>query len=137
MTREQGPPTRRVLGGSGSRELASVSVGEQDGVVVVTIGGEVDISNIDRVSHAIFDQPNTGDGLVVDLAQVRYLDSTAVSMLHDLAARLRHRAQQLIVVSPTGSPPRRVLDLTALYVNAPISEDLGSAVSLLRGSAPP
>lgn len=120
-----------------SRELASVGVTEREGARVITISGEVDISNVDRVSAAVFALPNTGDGLIVDLCDVRYLDSTAIAVLHDLAARLRQRAQKLIVVSPLGSPPRRVLELTALNVNAPIAEELAAALRLLRNTALP
>jgi stage II sporulation protein AA (anti-sigma F factor antagonist) len=122
---------RPGLLGAGSHELAAVSASEHDGTMVVTVSGEVDISNVDRVAQVIFTQPNTGDGLIVDLSQVRYLDSTAVSLLHDLALRLRHRAQRLVVVSPAGSPPRRVLELTALSTNAPLVDELESALSLL------
>lgn len=100
--------------------------------MVVSVTGEIDLSNIARVAEAIFAQPNTGDGLIVDLAGVGYLDSTAVSLLHDVAMRLRQRAQQLVVISPAGSPPRRVLELTALHVNAPLAEDLGAALALIR-----
>ena len=123
-------PRQGLLGG-GSHELAVVSASEHDGTMVVTVSGEVDISNVDRVAQVIFDQPNTGDGLIVDLTQVRYLDSTAVSLLHDLALRLLHRAQRLVVVSPADSPPRRVLELTSLSTNAPLVEELESALSLL------
>ena len=112
-------------------DLAHVDMQDHDGVPVAAISGEVDISNVDRVAQVIFAQPNTGDGLIVDLSQVRYLDSTAVSLLHDLALRLRHRAQRLVVVSPADSPPRRVLELTSLSTNAPLVEELESALSLL------
>jgi anti-anti-sigma factor len=132
---EQGPPQERRL--SGSRELAQISASERDGTMVVTIKGEVDISNVERVAEVIFAQPNTGDGLVVDLSKLRYIDSTAVSLLHDLAVRLRQRAQQLIVVSPSDSAPRRVLDLTALYVNAPLVEELESGLKLIRNNEQP
>jgi anti-anti-sigma factor len=126
------PQGEELLGSVGSHELARVSVSERDGAVVVAVAGEVDISNVERVSEVIFAQPNTGEGLIVDLSDVRYLDSTAVSLLHDLGARLRNRAQRLIVVSPIDTPPRRILELTALYVNAPLAEDLDLAVKQLR-----
>ncbi len=41
------------------------------------------------------------------------------------------RAQRLVVVSPADSPPRRVLELTSLSTNAPLVEELESALSLL------
>ncbi len=134
---EQDPPQKGRLAGGGSRELALVRSSEHDGTMVVTVSGEVDISNVERVAEVIFAQPNTGDGLVVDLSDLRYLDSTAVSLLHDVALRLRQRAQKLVVVSPSDSPPRRVLELTALYVNAPLVEQLDSAIELLHDQAGP
>jgi anti-anti-sigma factor len=134
---EQDPPQKARLAGGASRELAFVRASEHHGTMVVTVSGEVDISNIDRVAEVIFAQPNTGDGLIVDLSELRYLDSTAVSLLHDVALRLRQRAQKLVVVSPSDSPPRRVLELTALYVNAPLVERLDSAIDLLHDQAGP
>lgn len=134
---EQEPPRRDLVGHAGAGELASVSAAEYGAVLVVSITGEVDISNIDTVASVIYAQPNSDDGLVIDLTGVTYLDSSAVSLLHDLAMRLRGRAQRLVVVSPPGSPPRRVLELTALYTNAPVTDQLAEALRLLGDSALP
>lgn len=131
MTAPQ-PPRRQLLGGAGSHELASVTATEHGTSLVLTITGEIDISNIDSLAEVIYALPNTDAGLLIDLSEVTYLDSSAVSLLHDLAMRLRNRAQQLIVVSPLGTPPRRILELTALYLNAPVADELGSAIELLR-----
>jgi anti-sigma B factor antagonist len=120
--------------GPGAPDLAHVEVTERDGTMVVSISGEIDISNVDQIAAVISAQPNTGDGLVVELSEVGYLDSTAVSLLHDLALRLRQRAQRLAVVSPEDSSPRRVLELTALYRHAPLAEDIDSAIKLIRSS---
>ena len=130
MTDQQQPP-REVLGGGGSGELATVTATPHGAALVLTISGELDISNIDRVAEVIYALPNTEEGLLIDLTDVGYLDSSAISLLHDLAMRLRNRAQRLIVVSPPETPPRRVLDLTALYVNAPIADELESGIRLL------
>jgi anti-anti-sigma factor len=136
---DQRPASKALLGGAGSGELASVTASEHGASLVLSISGEVDISNIERIAEVIYALPNTDAGLLIDLSEVSYLDSSAVSLLHDLAMRLRKRAQQLIVVSPPQSPPRRVLELTALYLNAPVADELGSGIGLLSsgGSAPP
>lgn len=128
-----------LIGGAGGSGLASVRASEYGASLVLTISGELDISNIDRVADAIHALPNTEDGLLIDLTDVSYLDSSAVSLFHDLAMRLRSRAQQLIVVSPPQTPPRRILDLTALYVNAPVADALESGLKLITpgGNAPP
>ena len=134
---EQEPPRKDLLGHAGSDDLASVSSTEHDGVLVVSISGEVDISNVEVIAEVIYAQPNSEDGLVIDLSDVTYLDSSAVSLLHDLAMRLRGRAQRLIVVSPEGTPPRRILELTALHTNAPVTELLADAIRQLGDSALP
>lgn len=53
------------------------------------------------------------------------------------AMRLRGRAQRLIVVSPPDTPPRRVLEMTALYVNAPVADARESGLKLLGNTALP
>ncbi len=134
---EQEPPRKELLGHGGSDDLASVRASEVDGVLVVAIAGEVDIANIDGVAEVIYAQPNSDNGLVIDLTEVSYLDSSAVSLLHDLAMRLRGRAQRLVVVSPQGTPPRRILELTALHTNAAVTDLLAEAIRLLGDSALP
>ncbi|MDE3133454.1 MAG: STAS domain-containing protein [Acidobacteriota bacterium] len=124
----QDPPPAEV---TGSEELASVEISWQDGVLIVAIAGELDISNIDRIAATIHAQPNSEEGLVIDVAAVSYLDSSAISLLHDLAMRLRSRAQRLIVAATPGSAPRRMLELTALDANAPVVDSRELALKLL------
>ena len=133
---EQPPPRKELLGGAGSGELASLTAIEHGASLVLAISGEVDISNIDSIAEAIYALPNTEEGLLIDLSDVSYLDSSAVSLLHDLAMRLRSRAQRMVVVSPPETPPRRILDLTALYVNAPIADAFDIGIKLLGNNAP-
>ena len=118
-------------------ELAHVTLLEREGVTVAAISGEVDVSNAGQVATALTELPNLAHGLVVDLHALDYLDSTGVSLLHDLAARLRQRSQRLIVVCPPESVPRRVLELTALHVRTPVLDELGPAIEALRDTAGP
>jgi stage II sporulation protein AA (anti-sigma F factor antagonist) len=116
-------------------DLARVDIQDHDGIHVAAITGEVDISNVDDVTRRLIALPNFAPGLVVDLRLVTYMDSTGISMLHDLAGRLRERSQKLIVVCPPGSPPRRVLELTGLIARTTVGDDLAPAVQMLRHAA--
>lgn len=120
----------------GPGDLAHVDIQDHDGVPVAAISGEVDISNVDDVRARLIALPNLAPGLVVDLRRVDYLDSTGISLLHDLAGRLRERSQQLIVVCPPGSPPRRVLELTGLITRTTVVDELAPAVQAMRHVAP-
>lgn len=136
-----GPDTSREASpgagapGAPAQDLARVTLEERDGVTVAAISGEVDISNATIVSRTLTGLPNLAHGLVVDLSAVEYLDSTGISLLHELAVRLRQRSQRLIVVCPAQSPPRRVLQLTALHSSVTILDELLPAIQALRDSA--
>lgn len=113
-------------------DLAQITVTDHKGLSVASIAGEVDISNVGQISTALTELSNQALGLVVDLRAVDYLDSTGISLLHDLARRLRQRSQLLVIVSPVGSPPRRVLELAALDAQTAVFDELAPAIAALR-----
>jgi stage II sporulation protein AA (anti-sigma F factor antagonist) len=127
-----GEPPGTAASPAGASDLAHIDIQDHDGVHVAAITGEIDISNVDDVTRRLIALPNFAPGLVVDLRLVTYMDSTGISMLHDLAGRLRERSQKLIVVCPPGSPPRRVLELTGLITRTTVVDDLAPAVQALR-----
>lgn len=133
---EQQPTPQELLGGVGTDDLALVTAAEYGAGLVISISGEVDISNVEGVSRVLNALPNAQDGLLIDLSDVTYLDSSAVSVLHDLAMRLRARAQRLIVVSAPATPPRRILELTALDANASIADALEQGLRLFGDTEP-
>jgi anti-anti-sigma factor len=116
-----------------ARELAQVEFHDHDGVTVAAIIGEVDVSNAAEIASAFEDLSGVWPGMVVDLRQLDYLDSSGVSLLHDLSVRLRQRWRRIVVVSPASSPPRRVLELTALDSHTLILDELEPAIDVLRG----
>jgi anti-anti-sigma factor len=110
--------------------LAEVSVTEQAGIPVVRLDGEVDLSNIEEVRHAIFAPADAGHScLVVDLTGTTYLDSTAVRLLFDLAVRLQARRRRLRLVVSDATIVRRVLVLTKLDESVPFDATVADAVA--------
>jgi len=102
------------------------------GLPVARLSGEIDRSNAaelgERVATAIGDQ---GGGLVVDLTEVAFLDSTGVRMLFELAAELKRRQQALRVVVPDGSHLGQLLDTVGLKQAAATDYTVGEAVAAL------
>lgn len=113
-------------------QLASVTRHEQDGVIVATVRGEIDVSNATQIGRDLTEVPNHSLGLVVDLGAVRYLDSTAIALLYELHIRLERRGQGLAVVAPADGAPRRVLALTAFETRAALADDVEAAVAAVR-----
>jgi anti-anti-sigma factor len=69
---------------------------------VARLVGEVDASNAPGFTAELKDAvPNTAIGLVLDLSETTYLDSSGLHLIFDLAEALRRRQQTLqLVVSP-------------------------------------
>ena len=69
-----------------------------DGIPVVTVADEIDMSNADRFRDALGLAAAVADGgsFVVDLTGVEYLDSAGVHALFEHAARIRLVAGPLL-----------------------------------------
>jgi anti-anti-sigma factor len=117
--------------------LADIVLAEHDGVPVASIRGEVDVSNADELGHQLHAvMPNSAPGLVLDLAETTYFDSSGVRLLFDLGERLKRRQQSLRVVVEEGSFLADLLATINFVVFAPVDVDIGAAVSATRKSAP-
>ena len=81
-----------------------------DGTVVVSATGELDMSNVDALSAAIAEAmtPASQDGgvLTIDLTGVEYLDSAAINALYGHADRTH------LIVNPILMPVLTVSGLT-------------------------
>jgi anti-anti-sigma factor len=96
-------------------EHPNVTIAADDGVVVASLSGEIDLSNAAEITDALLGGvPNEALGLVIDLSEVSYIDSAGVRMLAELDHRLGWRAQALRVVAPEESRSRRVLEIAGL-----------------------
>ncbi|GGV53089.1 STAS domain-containing protein [Streptomyces griseoflavus] len=73
-----------------------------DGTALLTVAGEIDMSNVDELAAAI---ETTEGPLVIDLTAVEYLDSAGLSLL------FRHTDRIELVVTPLLAP---VLEITGL-----------------------
>ena len=100
------------------------------------LSGEIDRSNAaefgDRVALAVDDQAG---GLVVDLSELAFLDSTGIRMLFELAAELKRRQQALRVVVPKGAHLGELLETVGLKQAAATDHTVGEAVEALTRTA--
>jgi stage II sporulation protein AA (anti-sigma F factor antagonist) len=96
-------------------------------VQIERLDGEIDIACVPALKERFGTLTNDLETLIVDLSSVTFLDSSGIGFLHDLDHRLRVRSQRLVVVSPPGTPPRRVLDLTAFARRVTLIDSLAAA----------
>jgi anti-anti-sigma factor len=114
--------------------LAQLRLDTQDRVAVATVDGEIDLSNATGLEMAISESvPNQALGLVVDVAEVRYLDSSGVGLLFNLARRVSRRQQEFAVVAPSDAGVREILTLSGAEHALSLHDSLTDAVSQLEG----
>jgi anti-anti-sigma factor len=109
---------------------AAVHLSQVDDVLIATVVGEIDLANakalFTKVVTALDNQPH---GLILDLSETRYLDSSGLQALLDLRRRTQVRGQQLRIVAPPDSPPRRLIELVASQDSLPLFNGLAEARS--------
>ena len=106
-------------------ELAEVEATDLDDARVVTVSGEIDLSNAHDVLEAIGDVVRSGaTAIILDLSGVTFLDSSGIAMLFRLRQRISHSRQELRLVVPPDSPIRRVLELTKVTELIPVQDSL-------------
>lgn len=98
-----------------------------DGAVVVRLAGELDLYNADAVRAALADATGRRpQRLVVDLAQVEFLDSTALGVLIEARSKLGKGA--LVLASP-GAETRRALQVSGLDRHLPVHDTVDAALA--------
>ena len=81
--------------------------------VLVTVAGEIDLSNADQAERQIASEiTNHIMKVVIDLTDVGYIDSIGMRVLFTLAIRLETTQIALKVIAPIGSPARRVIEIS-------------------------
>jgi anti-anti-sigma factor len=109
--------------------LEQVDIELRGTVLVAHVSGEVDLSNAGSVTERLVEAtPNSATAVVLDLSGTRYLDSSGVRMLFELAQRLRNRGQELKLVVADESHVRRVLLLTEVEQVVPLSSSVDAAI---------
>jgi anti-anti-sigma factor len=103
---------------------------------VARLAGEVDASNAPGFTSKLKDSvPNTAVGLVLDLTQTTYIDSSGIHLIFDLADALRRRQQTLALVVPPDTFVADVLGAVSLVGAATISPSIEAARQALREPA--
>ncbi|GAB2991530.1 STAS domain-containing protein [Amycolatopsis acidiphila] len=93
-------------------DLTSVLDGES---VRIRIAGEIDLANATEVQDEINGMiTNDASRVVLELAELEYLDSAGLRVLFTLAERLRVLQMKLDLLVPVGAPVRRVVEMSGL-----------------------
>ncbi len=97
---------------------------------VLALSGELDVVSVPAVLERVPDLVAGASGVVVDLREVSFLDSSGVRFLHRLAHTGATTGTGVRVVAPPESRARRVLDIVGMTLI--VDDDLDSARASLQ-----
>jgi anti-anti-sigma factor len=118
-------------------ELAALDVERRDHIVIISIAGEIDVSNAEVLTDQITDFLGSAPRPVIDFASVTYFDSSGVRMLVTLANKMAERGDVLHLIVPADSPTERVLSIVGVSTFANVHADVEDALFYLRRDEAP
>jgi anti-sigma B factor antagonist len=118
-----------VSGGSeGIREDPVAGIDRNHRATIVHLAGELDLYNAHAVREALLACcEEAPERLVVDLADVKFIDSTALGVLIEARTRMANR-RGFLLASP-GLETRRALEISGLDRHFTVHESVDDALS--------
>ena len=118
-------------GAAGGRESAVTGVDGRDGAVVVSLAGELDLYNAEEVRSALLEAcAGEPERLVIDLEQVRFIDSTALGVLIEARSRMSDRGG--FRLAAPGLETRRALEVSGLDRHFLVHDTVAEALEAAR-----
>jgi anti-sigma B factor antagonist len=106
--------------------ILSLQTFHSEGSVRIALEGELDYSS----ALTLDDELRRADSgevsvLVLDLSQLRFMDSTGLAIIANACRRMRRGDRRLVLAAPTGGV-RRILQLTGMLERLDVVEDATS-----------
>ena len=118
-------------GASGGRESAVSGIDRRNGGLVVSLTGELDLYNAEEVRGALLDACSAEpEVLVVDLEEVRFIDSTALGVLIEARSRMADRSG--FRLAGPGLETRRALEVSGLDRHFLVHDTVAEALEATR-----
>jgi anti-anti-sigma factor len=117
--------------------FAATTAQLDDGVRIVSVQGELDLSTAPELETQLEEIVSSGDAsLLIDLSSCEFIDSTGIALIVRAWQRLDRAADGegngKVVISSDNEQVRRVLDITGLELSIPIHSTREQALEALR-----
>lgn len=102
-----------------------------DGALVLSVSGEVDLANVSSLREHLKTAIETAKNLVVDLRDLRYIDSSGIAVLLEARRALARDGRSIALAA---APPmvQRILTIVRLEQVIPVFPTVEAAVESLR-----
>ena len=116
-------------------EQAQFIVSHRDGVGIVEVSGDVDITNITSFQNAVRQAAGEGSpGIVLSLRKVGYIDSRMIHELFTLSKRTTQSRRLLSVVFPDSASARYILEAAGVPKMLTIHASIDAGVDFVKTS---
>jgi anti-sigma B factor antagonist len=120
-----------VSGTAGGRGSTVTGVDRRDGGVVLSLAGELDLYNAEEVRSALLEAcAEEPEVVVVDLEEVRFIDSTALGVLIEARSRMTDRSG--FRLAAPGLETRRALEVSGLDRHFVVHDTVAEALEAAR-----
>jgi anti-sigma B factor antagonist len=123
--------------------MSRLAIEKVDGVPIARVNDDIDAANVSSIQQQLADALDPDAlCLVIDLSDIRYLDSAGIDMLLRLSDRLNQRRTKLFLVIPDDSQLKRLVklvglpDLVAVHPALPDALQEAAKTQGARGDAP-
>jgi len=104
---------------------------EDEDAFVIHVSGDIDLVNVSQLEDALKSGLKNGRGIIVDLLEVRYIDSAGFKLLFAYQIHAVEHGQRMVVTAPTANI-RRVFEIVRFTEMIPIVASVYDAMELLR-----
>jgi stage II sporulation protein AA (anti-sigma F factor antagonist) len=96
--------------------VSDVAFERLDEILVARLSGEIDIASAERLQDAILAEARSAEesGVVVDLSNVTFLDSTGVRLLFTVHRGMSEQGRPMAIVVPDGTAIASVLSIVEM-----------------------
>jgi anti-sigma B factor antagonist len=107
--------------------VTGIRLAREEGAVVVTVRGELDVFDADELTRAFERAAEDGAGFIIDLSRVSFMDSTALGCVVRKVNDVVGGGGRASVVLPETSA-RRIFEITTLDRVLPVAETRDEAL---------
>jgi anti-sigma B factor antagonist len=113
------------------------STTELDGVRVVAVRGELDLSTAPDLEGQLEAALAAGDSVMIDLTECEFIDSTGIALIVRAWQQIEAGgdAAREFAICSDGDQVGRVLEISGLSVSIPVLRTRDAALAALRGGA--
>jgi len=104
---------------------------EDEDAFVIYVSGEIDLANVSHLEDALKSGLKSGRGIIVDLHEVRYIDSAGLQLLFAYQIHAVEHGQRIVVTEPPANI-RRVFEIVRFTDMIAIVASVHDAMELLR-----